>query len=62
MRALCACPLCMRRYGREVDIWSIGVCLYVMVAMDLPFKSNSLTELHALMLDGDLELPPVRAR
>lgn len=49
--------LCNKPYGKEVDIWSIGICLYVMLTGTLPFESDSLTELHAMMLDGQYVLP-----
>lgn len=42
-----------------MDIWSIGVCLYVMLTGHLPFGNENLTELHALMLDGSYELPDI---
>jgi 5'-AMP-activated protein kinase catalytic alpha subunit len=40
-------------------VWSIGVCLYVMLTGHLPFGNENLTELHALMLDGTYELPDI---
>eukprot|EP00047_Mylnosiga_fluctuans_P010422 m.16163 g.16163 ORF g.16163 m.16163 type:complete len:726 (-) comp3113_c0_seq1:2288-4465(-) len=49
--------LCKKPYGKEVDIWSIGVCLYVLLTGKLPFPSERLTEMHALMLDGAYSLP-----
>ena len=44
-------------YGKEVDIWSFGVCLYVILRGMLPFPSDHVTQIHALMLDNAYTLP-----
>eukprot|EP00055_Hartaetosiga_balthica_P017601 m.119454 g.119454 ORF g.119454 m.119454 type:complete len:876 (-) comp9357_c1_seq5:196-2823(-) len=44
-------------YGMSVDVWGIGICLYVMLTASLPFKASNLTELHANILDGNYTIP-----
>eukprot|EP00047_Mylnosiga_fluctuans_P014026 m.34765 g.34765 ORF g.34765 m.34765 type:complete len:686 (-) comp5263_c0_seq1:268-2325(-) len=47
-----------KTYGPEVDIWSIGINMYAMLTGRLPFNSNNVTTLHALMLDQKYDVPP----
>lgn len=50
--------LCHKPYGKQVDVWGVGVCIYVMLTGKLPFGNpQSLTELHALALEGSFSLP-----
>eukprot|EP00912_Choanoflagellata_sp_UC4_P001136 UC4_evm8s704 len=49
--------LCRKAYDKSVDIWSLGVNIYVILVGQLPFPSDNLTELHALMLDGRFYIP-----
>ena len=38
--------------GFSVDIWSSGVVLYAMLSGTVPFKANSMKDLHKLILKG----------
>ncbi|KAF1814306.1 Pkinase-domain-containing protein [Eremomyces bilateralis CBS 781.70] len=48
-----------RQYtGPEVDIWSFGIVLYVLVCGKVPFDDQSMPQLHAKIKKGYVDYPP----
>ncbi|KAF2401110.1 Pkinase-domain-containing protein [Trichodelitschia bisporula] len=48
-----------RQYtGPEVDVWSFGIVLYVLVCGKVPFDDQSMPQLHAKIKKGFVEYPP----
>ena len=47
-------------YGVKSDIWSIGVVLYVMLTLELPFRATSLPALARLITETEAPLPRER--
>lgn len=41
----------------QPDLWNMGIMLYAMVTGTVPFKSNNIEELHALILKGEFIFP-----
>merc|ERR1712146_67628 len=44
-------------YGREIDIWSVGVVCYVLLSGSLPFFHTVLHKLYRQIVERDLSFP-----
>ncbi|KAJ2106613.1 hypothetical protein GGF48_006119, partial [Coemansia sp. RSA 921] len=43
--------------GPEVDIWALGVCLYIMLCAKVPFPGNSLQEIYSSVISSIPNVP-----
>merc|ERR1712137_932341 len=44
-------------YGREIDIWALGVIAYVLLSGSLPFFHNVLHKLYRQIVERDMSFP-----
>lgn len=45
-------------YGKECDIWSLGVCLYQFLSGDFPFDGDDMQDIFAAIKRGEFECDP----
>lgn len=47
-----------QRYrGDQADVWSLGICLYIMLCGTIPFASKNMKELGEIVSSGKLDFP-----
>jgi calcium-dependent protein kinase len=44
-------------YGKECDIWSLGILLYVLITGKYPFDGSGRSEVFAKIIKGDFTFP-----
>lgn len=57
--ALYVSPEMVKRlpYGKEVDIWSLGCNLYIMLSGIVPFETKDIDELYSMIENGSYSFP-----
>ena len=45
------------KYGKEVDVWSLGVVIYQMLSGDYPFDGDSVAEINDKIRAGRFDMP-----
>jgi serine/threonine protein kinase len=49
--------LTSKKYDSKVDLWSVGIILYELIAGYRPYKASSLEELTKIVVSKPLEYP-----
>lgn len=45
-------------YGKECDIWSLGICIYQLLTGKMPFNAGNQEKLFAKIKSGKFDMPP----
>lgn len=44
-------------YGKECDIWSLGICIYQLLTGQMPFDGESQEEVFDKITSGEFDIP-----
>lgn len=45
------------KYGKECDLWSLGVCVYQLLTGNMPFDGDSQNEVFGKIKEGKFKMP-----